>query len=101
MRERSPFDRLRVSATRGTSKLMTGRAEELFVGAVCVVLALLLLRRLALALRTGEIPLYRTRLSRAEAGDARFWTLVAINAGLFVLLFVIAADLLLELGFRA
>ncbi|WP_205481198.1 hypothetical protein [Sphingomonas arenae] len=79
---------------------MTGRAEELFVGAVCVVLALLLLRRIALALRSGEIPLYRTRLNRAEAGDARFWTLVAINAGLFVLLFVIAADLLLGLGFR-
>ena len=80
---------------------MTGRAEELFVGAVCVVLALLLLRRLALALRTGEIPLYRTRLSRAEAGDARFWTLVAINAGLFVLLFIIAADLLFALALRA
>ena len=80
---------------------MTGRAEELFVGAVCVVLALLLLRRLALALRTGEIPLYRTRLSRAEAGEARFWTLVAINAGLFVLLFIIAADLLFALALRA
>ena len=80
---------------------MTGRVEELFVGAVCVVLALLLVRRIALALRTGEIPLYRTRLRRAEAGDARFWALVAINAGLFVLLFVIAADLLLGLRLRA
>ena len=79
---------------------MTGRAEELFVGAICIVLALLLLRRIGQALRTGEIPLYRTRLTRAEAGGARFFTLVAINAGLFVLLFVIAADLLLGLGFR-
>ena len=79
---------------------MTGRAEELFIGAVCVVLALLLLRRLGGALRTGEIPLYRTRLDRADAGEARFWAVMAINAGLFVLLFVIAADLLLGLGFR-
>ena len=79
---------------------MTGRPEELFVGAVCVVVAALLLRRMGEALRTGEIPLYRTRLKRAEAGEARFWALVAINAGLFVLLFVIAADLLLNLDFR-
>lgn len=76
---------------------MTGRTEELFVGAVCVVLALLLLRRIGEALRTGEIPLYRTRLNRAEAGEARFWALVAINGGLFVLLFMIAVDLLVDL----
>lgn len=80
---------------------MRGRVEEMFVGAVCVLLALLLLRRIARALQTGEIPLYRARLRRAEAGDARFWVLVAVNAGLFVLMFVIAADLLFELGLRS
>lgn len=80
---------------------MTGRVEEVFVGAVCVILALLVLRRIGQALRTGEVPLYRTRLSRTQAGEGRFWALVAINAGLFILLFVIAADLLLGLGLRA
>lgn len=79
---------------------MTGRAEELFVGALCVILALLLLRRIARALQTGEVPLYRTRLNRAEAGEAKFWVVMAVNAGVFVLLFVIAADLLLKLNFR-
>jgi hypothetical protein len=80
---------------------MTPRGEELIVGVICAVLAFLILRRLALALRTGEVPLYRTRLRRAEAGEARFFALLALNGGLFLLLFVIAADLLLGLGLRS
>lgn len=80
---------------------MSGRGEELLIGALCAVLALLILRRIASALRTGEVPLYRMRLKRAEAGEARFWSLVLINAAIFVLLFFIAADLLLELGYRS
>lgn len=80
---------------------MAARGEELIVGAIVAVLALLILRRIALALRTGEIPLYRTRLNRAEAGPVRFNALLLINSGLFVLLFVIAADLLLGLGLRS
>jgi hypothetical protein len=80
---------------------MTARGEELIVGAIVAVLALLILRRIALALRTGEIPLYKRRMSRAEAGAARFNTLLLLNGGLFVLLFFIAADLLLGLGYRS
>jgi hypothetical protein len=80
---------------------MSPRGEELIVGAICAVLALLILRRLGEALRTGEVPLYRTRLRRAEAGEARFWALCLLNAGLFLLLFFIAADLLLGLGYRS
>lgn len=79
---------------------MPSRGEELLVGLMCAALALLILRRIALALRTGEIPLYRTRLRRMEAGEARFRGLLILNGGLFVLLFVIAADLLLDLGLR-
>jgi hypothetical protein len=80
---------------------MTPRGEELIVGAICAVLALLILRRLGDALRTGEVPLYRTRLRRAEAGEARYWTLLLLNAGLVLLLFFIAADLLLSVGYRS
>ena len=80
---------------------MTARGEELFVGVLCILLALFVLRRLGEALQTGEIPLYRSRVRRAEAGEARFWTLLALNAGLFLLLFFIAADLLLGLGYRS
>jgi hypothetical protein len=39
-------------------------------------------------------------LKRAEAGEARFWGLLLVNAALFVLLFFIATDLLLDLGYR-
>jgi len=80
---------------------MGGRGEELLFGAGCALLALLILLRIGKALRTGTIPLYRTQLHRSQAGAARFWTLVALNAALFVLLFFIAADLLLGLGFRS
>lgn len=79
---------------------MSGRGEDLLVGAICLIMALLLVGRIGRALRMGEVPLYRTRLTRAEAGDAKFFTLVALNAILFVAMFVIAADLLLGLGLR-
>jgi len=72
----------------------------LLFGIGCAVLALLVLLRLGRALRTGTIPLYRTQLHRSQAGEARFWTLVLLNAAAFVLLFIIAADLLLNLGLR-
>lgn len=79
---------------------MGGRGEELLIGGLCAVLALLILRRIASALRTGEVPLYRIRLKRTEAGEARFWALILFNASLFVLLFVISADLIADLGLR-
>ena len=79
---------------------MGGRGEELLSGALCAVLALVILRRIAVALRTGEIPLYRMRLSRSEVGVARFRSLLLLNGAIFVLLFVISADLLLGLGLR-
>lgn len=80
---------------------MGGRGEELFIGGLCAVLALLILRRIADALRSGEVPLYRIRMRRAEVGEARFWGLVLVNVAMFVLLFFIAADLLLGLGIRS
>ena len=80
---------------------MGGRGEELLIGGLCAVLALLILRRVAGGLRTGEVPLYRFRLKRSEAGEARFWALILLNVALFVLLFFIAADLLLGLGYRS
>lgn len=80
--------------------MLSERGDELFVGAVCAILAVLLVIRIGRALRTGEIPLYRTRLRRSEAGETKFLILVALNIGLFILMFVIAADLLLGLGLQ-
>ena len=74
--------------------------ENLFVGIVALLGALALAWRLFGALRTGEVPLYRSRLNRAEAGRAKFHALVGLNALAMVALLVIAADLLLGLGLR-
>ena len=79
---------------------MTDRGADLIIGAGCAVLAVLLLLRIGRALRTGEVPLYRTRLTREQAGNARFWVLVGVNALALVAMVVIAADLLLGLGLR-
>jgi hypothetical protein len=79
---------------------MGARAEELLVGALVLVLALVNAWRLWSALREGEIPLYRTRLRRAEMGAAKFGAAVAINFALLAVLLVIAADLMLGLDLR-
>jgi len=76
------------------------RGEDVLVGVACALLALLLLRRIVLGLRDGTMPVYRTRLSRAESGRGKFAALIAANALVMVLLLVIAADLLLGLGLR-
>ena len=46
------------------------------------------------------MPLYRTRLRRADMGEGKFAALVALNVALVVVLLVIAADLLFGLGLR-
>ena len=79
---------------------MLPRGEDLLVGTACALLAALLLRRVASGLRDGSMPLYRTRMSRAEVGEGKFAALVALNLLLLVLMTVIAADLLLGLGLR-
>lgn len=79
---------------------MSDRGAELIIGLGCAVLAVLLVLRIGRALRTGQVPLYRTRLTRAETGEARFWTLVGINVLAFIAMFVIAADLILDLELR-
>ena len=65
------------------------------------ILAVVLVLRIGRALRTGEVPLYRTRLNRMEAGDGRFFALVALNGVAFLAMFVIAADLIFGLGLRS
>jgi hypothetical protein len=79
---------------------MGSRVEEMLVGALCLVLALVNAWRLWSALRQGEIPLYRTRLRRADMGGAKFGAAVAVNFAFLAVLLVIAADLMLGLGLR-
>ena len=74
--------------------------ENLFVGIVALLGALALAWRVLGALRTGEVPLYRSRLKRGDTGSARFYALVGLNALAMLALLAIAADLLLGLGWR-
>ncbi|MDQ3074751.1 MAG: hypothetical protein M3Q88_03950 [Pseudomonadota bacterium] len=79
---------------------MGGRGEEVLVGGVVLVLALVNAWRIWTALRRGEVPLYRTRLRRADLGRAKFAALVALNVILLAVLLVIAFDLLFMLDLR-
>ena len=74
--------------------------EHMLVGVFALLGAAALAWRVVGAIRTGEVPLYRKRLKRAEAGAAKFNALVALNALMMVGLIVIAADLILGLGLR-
>ena len=80
--------------------MMGGRGEEILVGGVILVLALVNAWRIWTALRRGEVPLYRTRLRRVEISGTKFAALVALNLVLLVVLLVIAADLLFMLDLR-
>ena len=73
---------------------------DLFTGIVAFVVAGLLIKRVVVALRDGIIPLYKTRMTRAEAGESKFRTLVALNAFGALAMGVIGADLLFGLGLR-
>jgi len=79
---------------------MSMRSEEMLVGGLCLVLALVNGWRLWTAYAKGEMPLYRTRLRKAEVSRGKFAALTAFNLALLGLLLVIAADLLLGLGLR-
>jgi hypothetical protein len=79
---------------------MNGRDEEVLVGGLVLVLALINMWRIRTALRHGEIPLYRTRLRKADMGKGKFAALVALNVVVVGVLLVIAADLILGLGLR-
>ena len=74
--------------------------ENFLVGAMALLGAAALAWRVLGAVRTAEVPLYRRRLSRAEAGAGKFNLLVGLNALAMLVLLVIAADLLLGLGLR-
>ena len=76
---------------------MTFRGENIFVGLVALALLPLLGLRIVRGLRDGILPLYRTRIAREE-DRTRFIVLLVLHALSFVVVAVIAADLLLGLG---
>ena len=73
--------------------------ETLFVGLVALALLPLIALRIARALRDGKLPIYRSSLHRADS-VAKFNALLALHALSFILIAIVAADLLLGLGLR-
>jgi hypothetical protein len=78
---------------------MTPNSQNLLVGLVALALLPLIGLRIFRGLSEEELPLYQTRLSRAD-GVAKFNVLLVLHALAFLLIAIVAADLLLGLGLR-
>ena len=78
---------------------MTFRGEDLFVGLMALALLPIVGWRIWRGLREGRLPVYRTYLTRAD-GAAKFNVLLALHALAFLLIAIVAMDLLLGLGLR-
>ena len=78
---------------------MSFAGEQVLVGLVALALLPLIALRIWRGLRDGRLPVYRTYHERA-AGVAKFNVLLVLHAIAFLLIAVVAADLLLGLGLR-
>jgi hypothetical protein len=78
---------------------VSGRGEELLVGLIALALLPVIGWRIWRGLRDGRLPLYRTRLQREDSGS-KFTVLLGLHALAFLLIALVAADLLFNLGLR-
>lgn len=78
---------------------MTFSGESLLVGLIALALLPVVAWRIWRGLKQGELPLYKTRIDRS-AGAAKFNVLLGLHVLLFLLIAVVAADLLLGLGLK-
>lgn len=78
---------------------MTVNGENLLVGLIALALLPLIGLRIWRGLRDGRLPIYRVHHDRAQSA-AKFNVLLALNALAFLLIAVVAADMLLGLGLR-
>lgn len=73
--------------------------QDLLVGLIGVALLLMIAWRIRRGLKEGRLPLYRTYVSRDDSGS-KFGLLLALHGLSFVLVAVVAADLLFQLGLK-
>ena len=73
--------------------------EDLLAGLVALALLPLIAWRIRRGLREGRLPLYRTYVERGEAGS-KYGLLLALHAISFVLVALIAADLIFQLDLK-
>lgn len=76
-----------------------GRSEDLLVGLIALALLPMIAWRIRRGVRDGRLPLYRTYVGRDEAGS-KFGLLLGLHALSFVLVALIAADLIFQLGLK-
>lgn len=73
--------------------------ENLLVGLVALALLPIIGLRILRGLREGRLPVYRTYLNREE-GAAKFNVMLGLHVLSFVLIALVAADLLFDIGLR-
>jgi len=78
---------------------MPSQTENLLVGLIALALLPAIGWRIWRGLKQGELPLYKTRIDRS-VGAAKFNFLLGLHVLLFLLIAVVAADLLLGLGLK-
>lgn len=78
---------------------MTSSAENIVVGLIALALLPVIGWRIWRGIKGGQLPLYKTRIDRS-AGVAKFNVLLGLHFLLFVLIAVVATDLLLGLGLK-
>jgi len=78
---------------------MTIQSENLIVGLIALVLLPAIGWRIWRGLKEGHLPLYKTRIDRS-AGAGKFYFLLVLHVLMFLLIAVVAADLLLGLGLK-
>ena len=78
---------------------MSSTSENLVVGLVALALLPVIGWRIWRGLKQGELPLYKTRIDRS-VGAGKFNFLLVLHILVFLLIAVVAADLLLGLGLK-
>ena len=79
---------------------MIFNGENLLVGLIALALVPVLGWRIWRGLKYGQLPLYRTRIDRGEAGAAKFYVLIALHLLVMLVIAVVAVDLLFGLGLK-
>jgi hypothetical protein len=78
---------------------MASQGENLVVGLIAVALLPAIGWRIWRGVKLGQLPLYKTRIDRS-AGGGKFHFLLVLHVVIFLLIAVVAADLLLGLGLK-
>jgi hypothetical protein len=78
---------------------MSAPVENILVGLIALALLPVIGWRIWRGLKQGDLPLYKTRVDRS-VGAAKVNFLLGLHALLFLLIAIVAADLLLGLGLK-